>query len=183
MGGVIHKEPGPRVAVHHLGELVDRRLLLGRELVGHVDHEPVADVAAALAAHLWWTLAPEPLDRAVLGAGRYAQALGSVERRHLDHRALDRLGDAQRHFDLEVLADGLEHRRVLHAGDHVQVARLAAAQPSLAFAGQPDAAAVAHAGRDVHAQLADRPLRAPAGAGGAGILAHRAGAVAVRARL
>src|SRR6185437_5315642 len=129
------------------------------------------------------TLATQPLDGSVLGAGRNAQTLGAVERRHLDDRALDRLGNGQRHLDLEVLAGRLEHRRVLHAGDHEQVARLTAAQPGLALAGQPDAAAVAHAGRDVHAQLADGPLRARAGARGAGILDHRARAVAVRAGL
>ena len=94
-----------------------------------------------------------------------------------------RLGDRQRDLDLEVVADALEHRRVRHARDHVQVARLRAAKPRLALAGQPDAAAVADAGGDVDAQPADAALGAGAAAGGARILDHGAGAVAVGARL
>ena len=48
----------------------------------------------------------------------------------------ERLGDRDRHLDLEVVALGLEHRRLLDVGDHVQVAGRAAAQAGLALAGE-----------------------------------------------
>ena len=172
--GGLREQLRPRVAVHHLGQLVDRLGLLGRQRRRDVDHEPVVDVAAALAAEPRRPLAAQPLDGAVLGPARNAQALGAVQRRHLDHGAAHRLGNRQRDLDLEVLADALEHRRVRHARDHVQVAGLAAARARLALAGQPDPAAVAHAGGDVDPQPPHAALSAAAAAGRARILDHGA---------
>ena len=104
-----------------------------------VDHEAVVDVAAALAAELRRALAAQALDGAVLGARRARAAScvpSSVGTSTVG--AADRLGDRDRHLDLEVVALALEDRRVAHARDHVEVARRAAAQPGLALAGQPD---------------------------------------------
>src|SRR5215208_4495197 len=44
------QDPLARVAVHHLRELVDRAALLVGEVARHVDHEPVAQIALAVAA-------------------------------------------------------------------------------------------------------------------------------------
>ena len=70
-----------------------------------------------------------------------------------------------------------------HARDHVQVARLGAAQTGLALAGQPDPAALADPGRDVGPHPPDRALGTGALAGRARVVDHRAGAMAVGAGL
>ena len=119
----------------------------------------------------------------MLGARGHADALGAGERGHLDRRAADRLGDRDRHLHLEVVALALEDRRLAHARDHVEVAGRPAARPRLALAGEPHAAAVAHAGRDVHPVALDLARAAAAVAGRAGVLDLRAGAAALAARL
>src|SRR6185437_14507184 len=91
--------------------------------------------------------------------------------------------DRDRHVHLEVVALAPEHRRVGDARDHVQVARRATPSPGLALGGQPHAAAVLHARRDVHAvALHLHGLAAPL-ARRAGILDLGAGAAALGARL
>ena len=72
---------------------------------------------------------------------------------HLHLGAAQRLGDRQRHLDLEVLALALEHGRGSDVRDHVQVAGRPAVAARLALAGQADAAALAHAGGDVDAHF------------------------------
>ena len=74
-----------------------------------------------------------------------AQRLAARQRRHLDLAAAQRLNDADRHLDLEVLALLLEDRRGRHVGDHVEVAGRAAALSGLALAGEADPAAVVDA--------------------------------------
>src|SRR4051794_3695750 len=177
------QDPLARVAVHDLRELLDGLLLLRGELVRHLDHEPIVQVTAAgTGAERRRTLAAQALERAVLGAGRHAQALGAVQRRDLDLGAGERLGDGDRDLDLEVVALGLEDRRLAHVRDHVEVARRPAAQAGLALAGQPDARALLDAGRDVHPIALHLAQAALAAAGRAGLLDHRAGAAAARAR-
>ena len=127
-------------------------------------------------------LAAQALDRAVLGAAGHAQLLRAVQRRDLDVGAADRLGDRDRHLDLEVVALALEDRRLGDVGDHEQVARRAAAQAGLALAGQPDPRAVLDARRDVDAVLLELAQPALAGAGRARLLDHGARAAAARAR-
>src|SRR4051794_22005236 len=177
------QDPLARVAVHDLRELLDGLLLLRGELVRHLDHEPIVQVAAAgTGAERRRALAAQALERAVLGAGRHAQALGAVQRRDLDLGPAERLGDGDRDLDLEVVALALEDRRLAHVRDDVEVARRPAAQAGLALAGKADARALLDAGGDVHAgalHLTQAPLAA---AGGAGLLDHRAGAAAARAR-
>ena len=119
----------------------------------------------------------------MLGAGRHAQLLAAVERRHLDVGAADRLGDRQRHLDLEVVALALEDRRRRDVGDDVQVAGRPAVAARLALARQPDPRALAHARGDVHLVVLDRLLLAGAMAGRARVLDDRARSVAARARL
>ena len=81
--------------------------------VGQVEHEAVVDVAAAGLAEALGTQAAQALDRARARARRHAQRLAAVERRDLDVRAAQRLGDRQRHLDLDVVALAREDRRVL----------------------------------------------------------------------
>src|SRR4051794_232200 len=106
-----------------------------------------------------------------------------MERRHLDLGAPDRLGDRERHLDLDVVALALEHRAVLHAGDHEQVAGRPAVAAGLALAGEADARALADAGGDVHAVALRRAHGALAVAGRARVLDDGARAVAAGARL
>src|SRR5215207_4807504 len=176
------QQRGARVAVHDLGEAVERLLLLGREVLRHVDHEAVVDVPAAAAPERLWALAAQPLDRPVPGAAGHAQLLDAVERRHLDVRAADRLGDGDRHLDLEVVALAPEDRRLLDAGDHVEVAGRTAAQAGLALAGQPDPRALLDAGGDVDLVLLELARAALALAGMAGVLDDGPGAAAAGAR-
>src|SRR5206468_3868392 len=95
----------------------------------------------------------------------------------------DRLGDRQRHLDLEVVALGLEHRGRLHARDDVEVAGRAAAATGLALAGQAHARAVLDAGRDVDPVALDGAHRTAALACRAGVVDDRPRAAALRARL
>src|SRR5215218_1177489 len=72
-------------------------------------------------------------------------------------------------------------RRSRHPGDHIEVARGTAARPVLALACDPDSAAVAHAGRDVHAVALALHGQSRAAARWARILDHLTGAAAARA--
>src|SRR5581483_3373719 len=144
-----------------------------------VDHEPVADVSASLAAERLRALAPQALDGPMLGPGWNPQALRAVQGGYLDDGAADRLWEGQWHLDLEAVADPLEDRRVGHPGDHIQIAWLASARSRLALARDSDAAAVAHPRGDVDPQPAHAPLGARTAARGARIVDYGAGAPAV----
>ena len=90
--------------------------------------------------------------------GGHAQLLGAVQRRHLDRRAPDRLGDRERDLDLEVVALALEDPATRSTWVTTYRSPGGAAVASrLALAGQPDAAALAHAGGDVDPQALDGP--------------------------
>ena len=77
-GGAFRSPPSSRRAAASargspfmtLREPVERLLLLGREVLRHVDHEAVVDVAAAAAAERLRALAAQALDGAVLGPAR-----------------------------------------------------------------------------------------------------------------
>src|SRR4029079_2114042 len=156
-------------------------LLVG-QIARDVDHEAVVDVAAPDAGQRRRALAAQSLHGPVLGPTRHAQLLRAVQRRHLDVGAAQRLGDRDRHLDLEVVALAPEHRRLADVRDDVEVAGRAAAQPGLALAGEPDPRALLAARRDFHAVLLELGQPALAVAGRAGILDHGAGAAAARAR-
>src|SRR5919106_38232 len=162
LGGPIRGGSAPRGAkqplawvavVERIRELLQRPLLLACEVARDLDLEPVADVAPLPATTgLGWALAAEPLHRPVTRPGGDPDPLRAVERRDLDGRALDRLGDRDRHGDLQVAVAPLPvHRRGSDLGDHVEIAGRAAARAVLSLAGEANSGAVAHAGRDVHA--------------------------------
>src|SRR5947209_6257039 len=138
-------------------------------------------VPPARAAQPRQALAAQALDRAVLGAGRHAQALASAQGGHLDLGAAQRLGDGERHLDLDVVALALEGRRLGDVGDHVEVPGRSPARAGLALARQPHAAALAHPGRDVDPVALDGAHRTRAVTGRAGLLDDRARAPAARA--
>src|SRR3954451_21045205 len=81
-----------------------------------------------------------------------------------------------------MVALGLEHRRLRDVGDHVQIARRAAAQAGLALARELDARTLAHPRGDVDPVALDLAQPAFAGARGTRLLDHGARAVAARAR-
>src|ERR1700689_5380061 len=169
------EQPVARVCAHRLRQLIDRLFLLLAEMLGHVDHEAVVDVAFFFArAELGGALAAQALDGAVRSAGTHAQRLRAVECGHAHLSAAQRLGDGQRDLHLEVVSLAGEHGRGRHVGEQVQVAGWATVAPGLALARQADAAAVTHARGDVHAQTLDRGHRTCAVARWTGILNDRA---------
>src|SRR4249919_979186 len=184
-GTCLAQQLGPRVgAVEGLGQRLGRLLLLLGQLLGHLDLEPVADVAVALAPRLRRPLALEPLDRAVPGSRPDLDLLRAVEGWHLDRRPAQRLGDRDRHRNLEVATvEPLEDRRAGDAGDDEEVARRAAALAGLALAGEPDAGAVLHPGGDVHPVTLGLLGEPGAAAGRAGVLDDLAGAATLRTGL
>src|SRR4051794_30880886 len=170
------------VVVHRLRELPESLLLLGAQVLGHLDLEAVEDVAAALPAGLRRSFATQALDRSVLRPGREPDSLRAVQGWNLDRGALDRLGDRDRDRDLEIAVRPLhEDRRRRHTRDHVQVTGRPAAGTVLALAGDADPAPVADARRHLHpvALLLERETRSAAGL--AGVLDDLAGAPALRA--
>ena len=104
--------------------------------------------------------------------------LGSVERGNLDRRAERRLGHVEAQRQQQVVAVALEHLVRPHAQIDVEIARRTAAQPGVALAREPHLRAIGHAGGDVHLQPAVALLATDAAAGVAGMLDHRAFALA-----
>src|SRR6266487_245704 len=126
-------------AVEGLGEPLRRLFLLLGQLLRHRDLQPVADVAATAAPGLRRPLAAQTLDRAVLGPLADLDLLRPLQGRHLDRRPAQRLGNRDRHGDLEVAAvEPFEDRGGGGAGDDEEVARRPAALPGLALAGEAD---------------------------------------------
>src|SRR5436190_9768046 len=159
---------GSRVgAVERLGQRLGGLLLRLGQLLGHLDLEPVADISLAATAGLRRPLSLQSLDRSVFGARTDLDLLRPFERRHLDRRAAQRLGDVDRHGHLEVAAvEPLEDGRGGDARDDEEVPRRSAALAGLALAGEPYASAVLDPGRDVH--LVALGLLGDAGAGAGG---------------
>src|SRR6187551_2169964 len=171
-------------AVQRFGQLLGCLLLLLGQLRRHVDLEPVANIAAAIAAWLRRALTAQALNRPVPGASWDLDLLGSVQGRYLDRRPAQRLGDRDRHGHLEVAAvEPLEHRGRGDPGGHVEVAGRATAGAGLAFAGKADPRSVLDPGRDVDLVALRLPGQAGAAAGGAGVLDDLPGAAALGAGL
>src|SRR6266540_5499296 len=108
------QEVTARVAVHHLGELLDRVPLLFVQRLRDLDPEAIVDVSTPAPGKLWRPLSAQALERAVARPGGHPNPLRAVERRHLDRSALDSLDDRDRHLDLEIVALPLEDRRRAH---------------------------------------------------------------------
>ena len=173
-------------AVECLGQLLGRLALLLGQLLGHLDLEPVADVAPAPCPSA--SAAPSPLSRWIvpcLVPGCDLDLLRPLQGRHLDRGAAQRLGDRDRHRHLEVAAvEPLEDRRGgdpggrrrgrragRRAGPPRPCRRAGSGSPSLTPAGNVDLVALGLLGQ------------AGAAAGRAGVLDDLAGAAALRAGL
>ena len=114
-----------RITVDHVGQPVDGLRLLGRQLRRDVDQEPVADVAPCPCRRgCGRTLAAQPLDGAVLGAGRRRAAAWS---RSASAPRRPRRG-SPRGSSAGPRPRGSRRLRLNtgspHPGDHVEVARL-----------------------------------------------------------
>src|SRR6185295_17451041 len=181
----VGQQLGARVgAVEGLRQLRGRLLLLLGQLLGHLDLEPVADVALAAALCLWRALAAEALDRAVPGARLDLDLLCALQRRHLDRRPAQRLGDRDRHRHLEVAGvEAFEDRRGGDAGDDEEIAGRATALSCLTLAGEANPRPVFDPGGNIHLVALGLLGQAGAVAGGAWVLDHLAGAPALRAGL
>src|SRR5262249_14740411 len=106
--------PGADLLVLDLGELAEQFLLAGRQVAGRLDDAPRQLVAPATAADVGHAPAPEPEDVAALAAARDLRAVAAVERRHVDFGAQGRLGEADRHLAVQIIAPPLEERMFLH---------------------------------------------------------------------
>src|SRR5207247_2574364 len=163
---------------------LQRLPLVAVELVRHLDLEPVEDVAPPAAAGSRGALPAEALDGSMLGSGRNPDPLRAGERRHLDGRPLDRLGDRDRDRHLEIAVGALaEDRGGGDPGDDVEVAGRPAERSVLALAGDPDPGPVADAGRDLDPVALELSGQPGSTAGLARGLDHLAAPAAARARL
>src|ERR1017187_8814992 len=92
--------------------------------------------------------------RAVLRAFRDLELVRLAQGRHFDLAAQSGLRHIQRDGAVQVVFVALEERVILHLEEHVEIAGRAAVTARLAFAGQAEAVAVIHPGRDVDLELA-----------------------------
>ncbi len=148
-----------------------------------LDHHLAEEVSGIARAQPLDALAAQAKDLPGLGLGRHLHLGRAVERRDLDLAAEGGLRKADRHLAVQVVAIALKHPVRPEMDDDVEVAGRSAVHAGLALAGEANAIALVHAGRNL-----DREglvaLDAPgAAARGAGVGHHLARAVAGRARL
>ena len=148
-----------------------------------LDDHLAEEVSGVTRAQPLDALAAQAEDLPGLGLGRHLHLGRTVERRNIDLAAEGGLREADRHLAVKVVALALEDAVLLEVDDDVEVAGRAAVHPGLALAGEADAIALVHAGRNFYREGLVA-LDAPgAAARGAGIGHHLARAVAGRARL
>src|SRR5215218_8377986 len=178
----VDAEVVPRCGLRQRRELAQQLPLLARELLGHGHLEADQQVAGALAARAGHAPAPDPEDAAVLGAGWNLDRHRTVESRDLEFGPQGSLGEGHGHGDGEVLAAAPEQR--VRGDPHLddQVAGGRPGLAGLALAAEPDGGAVVDSRGDPDPQLAGADLAAGAVAGRAGVVDHRAAALAGRAR-
>src|SRR5450755_2076775 len=167
-----------RVLRVDLLQLAQQLLLAVGEAHRGLHHHLAQEVARIGRAHALDALAAQAKHLPRLGLGRHLDLGRAVERGNLDLAAERRLGEADGHLAVEVVAIALEDAMGLQVHDDVEVPRRAAVHAGLAFAGQADAVALVDAGGNLHRQSLVL-LQAPgATASRAGIGHHLARAVA-----
>src|SRR5829696_2764188 len=177
----VDAEVVPRRGVGQRSELAQQVPLLARELLGHGHLQADQQVAGALTAGARHPPPPDPEDAAVLGAGWNLDRHRTIQGRHLELGPEGGLGEGHRDGDGQVLAAAPEQRVRGDPDLDDQVAGGGAGLAGLALALEPDGGPVVDPDRDPDPQLPGADLAAPALAGGAGVVDHRAAALTGRA--
>src|SRR5690606_12947576 len=164
-------------------ELVQQLALRGGQVDRGFHHHLAVQIARGAAAHRLHALVAQAEDPAGLGLGGDADLGFAAEGRHAHRVPERRLREADRHFAVQVVAVALEDVVRTHAHFDIQIARLGARGPGLAFAGKADAVTTVDAGRHLHRQHLFLFHAAIAAAGRTGTLEGLAAAMAGRARL
>src|SRR5690606_12285093 len=107
----------------------------------------------------------------------------AIQGRHFQLAAQRRVGEADRHLAIQMLAVALEDRVLTHVDHHVQITRRATLGTGLAFAGQANAVARVDACGHLHGKRLLFFDAALAVAAATGIGNHLAAAMAARAGL
>src|SRR5438270_5493580 len=150
----------------------------GRDAHRHVD----VLVAAAGALQKLHAFAAEAEDLVRLRACRDAQRLGAVDRVGLDLGAEGGLGEGDGLLGMNVVVAVRELRVLVDGDEYVQIAGRTAIETGFPFAGHAQARAIVDAGGDFDGDIFLLAHAAGAVAVRAGILDHFAGAAALRAR-
>src|SRR3989338_3801649 len=171
------------IAEQRLAELLEQFTLASIEVDWRFHRHPAHQVARATAAHRRHALATQTEQLAGLGAFRDFQLDPAIQGRHFQLATQGRIGEADRHFAIQVLAVALENCVLAHIDHHVQVARRTTHATGLAFARQANAVTGIDTRRHLHRQglVLFHPTLAVAG--GAGLGNHLAIAMATRAGL
>src|ERR1041385_4903474 len=124
--------------------------------------------AFVLSCSRWYAFFAQTQLLPALRSRRNLQLRTAVDGRHLNPGSQRRFPGGHRDRNINVIAFTPEHRMLAHADDDVQIARLAALSPRIAFAADPYTLAIARARFYAHLQRL--------------CALHRAFAVANRAR-
>src|SRR5215207_7140203 len=177
----VDAEVVPRRGVGQRSELAQQVPLLARELLGHGHLQADQQVAGALTAGARHPPPPDPEDAAVLGAGWNLDRHRTIQGRHLELGPEGGLGEGHRDGDGQVLAAAAEQGVGGDPDLDDQVAGGGAGLAGLALALEPDSGPVVDPDRDPDLELTRADLAAPALAGRAGVVDHRAATLAGRA--
>src|SRR5438132_6960104 len=121
------------------GELLDQLALPRRQLARGLDDHADDLVAAAVAAEIRDSPSLQAEDLTGLRTRRNLHLRGTLERRHVDLAAEDRLREADRHLADDVRPLAHEERMLADVEDHVEVAGRRGPRSGLALATQLEA--------------------------------------------
>src|SRR5580704_6352019 len=129
-------------------ELFEEPALLAREFCWRENADVIIEVALAATAGVGETFAFQAKDGAALCAFGDFKSFFAVEPRDLELRAKSGLRDAQRDGAVQISPAALKEGMFLDLEDHVEIAWRAAVRSGFAFAGDAQARAGVHAGRN-----------------------------------
>src|SRR5262249_35276606 len=136
-------------------ELVEQLALAPGQVLGRLDLDLDVHVAGHLRTQHRHALALEPeLLAGLRSLGNFHARLAAIHGRHIDVAAERSGGHGDGHTAKDVGAIALEELVRLDRQEDVKIARRAAAHSGLAFAGEANARAILHAGRNVHGKRA-----------------------------
>src|SRR5207248_2011587 len=143
-----------------------------------LDHDLAHEIARVARAQALDALAAQPKHLPGLRLRRHLDLRRAVESGNLDLAAEGRLGEADRHLAVQVVAVTLEDAMLGEVDDDVEVAGRAPVDAGFALGGEADAIALVDARRDLHRERLVALDASRAAAGRARIDDHLAGAVA-----